>query len=53
MSLILDALRRSENGGVTPSPQPPLPAEQGGGLGKNGWESSYWSAPGWVLPQGG
>ena len=34
MSLILDALRRSENGGVTPSPQPPLPAEQGGGLGK-------------------
>ena len=34
MSLILDALRRSENGGVTASPQPPLPAEQGGGLGK-------------------
>ena len=34
MSLILDALRRSENGGVTPSPQPPLPAEQAGGLGK-------------------
>ena len=20
---------------------------------KNGWEWSYWSAPGWVLPQGG
>jgi hypothetical protein len=34
MSLILDALRRSENGGVAASPQPPLPAEQGGGLGK-------------------
>ena len=35
MSLILDALRRSENGGVAASPQPPLPSEQGGGLGKN------------------
>ena len=34
MSLILDALRRSENGGVAASPQPPLLAEQGGGLGK-------------------
>ena len=34
MSLILDALRRSENGGVAASPQPPLPSEQGGGLGK-------------------
>ena len=34
MSLILDALRRSENGGVAASPQPPLPAEQGRGLGK-------------------
>ena len=34
MSLILDALRRSEGGGVAGSPQPPLPAEQGGGLGK-------------------
>ncbi len=34
MSLILDALRRSEDGGVAGSPQPPLPAEQGGGLGK-------------------
>ena len=34
MSLILDALRRSENGGVAASPQPPLPLEQGGGLGK-------------------
>ena len=34
MSLILDALRRSENGGVAGSPQPPLPSEQGGGLGK-------------------
>jgi general secretion pathway protein B len=36
MSLILDALRRSENGGVAASPQPPLPSEQGGGLG-NKW----------------
>ena len=35
MSLILDALRRSENGGVAANPQPPLPSEQGGGLGKN------------------
>jgi hypothetical protein len=34
MSLILDALRRSENGGVAASPQPALPAEQDGGLGK-------------------
>ena len=34
MSLILDALRRSEDGGVATSPQPPLPAEQAGGLGK-------------------
>jgi len=34
MSLILDALRRSENGGFAASPQPPLPSEQGGGLGK-------------------
>lgn len=34
MSLILDALRRSENGGVAASPQPPLRSEQGGGLGK-------------------
>ena len=34
MSLILDALRRSEDRGVATSPQPPLPAEQGGGLGK-------------------
>ena len=34
MSLILDALRRSENGGVASSPQPSLPAEQSGGLGK-------------------
>ena len=34
MSLILDALRRSEDGGVAGSPQPPLPAEHGGGLGK-------------------
>ena len=34
MSLILDALRRSENGGVAASPPPPLPAEQSGGLGK-------------------
>ena len=34
MSLILDALRRSEDGGVAISPQPPLPAEQAGGLGK-------------------
>ena len=34
MSLILDALRRSENGGVAASLQPPLPSEQGGGLGK-------------------
>jgi hypothetical protein len=33
MSLILDALRRSENGGVPASPQPPLPAEQGWGIG--------------------
>ena len=34
MSLILDALRRSEDGGVAASPQPPSPAEQSGGLGK-------------------
>jgi len=34
MSLILDALRRSENGGVAASPQPALPSEQGGVLGK-------------------
>ena len=34
MSLILDALRRSEDGGVAASPQPALLAEQGGGLGK-------------------
>ena len=34
MSLILDALRRSEDGGVAASPQPPLQADQGGGLGK-------------------
>ena len=34
MSLILDALRRSEDGGVASSPQPLLPTEQGGGLGK-------------------
>jgi len=34
MSLILDALRRSEDGGVAASPQPHFPAEQGGGLGK-------------------
>ena len=34
MSLILDALRRSEDGGVAASPQPSLPAEQGRGLGK-------------------
>ena len=34
MSLILDALRRSEDGGVAATPQPPLPAEQGRGLGK-------------------
>ena len=34
MSLILDALRRSEDGGVAASPQPPSPAEQGGGMGK-------------------
>ena len=34
MSLILDALRRSENGGVAASPPPLLPAEQSGGLGK-------------------
>jgi hypothetical protein len=32
--LILDALRRSEDGGVAASPQPALLAEQGGGLGK-------------------
>ena len=34
MSLILDALRRSEDGGVGSSPHPPLSAEQGGGLSK-------------------
>ena len=34
MSLILDALRRSDDGGVAGRPQPPLPAEHGGGLGK-------------------
>ena len=34
MSLILDALRRSENGGAATSPQPSAPEHRSGGLGK-------------------
>ena len=34
MSLILDALRRSENGGAAISPQPPAAEDHSGGLGK-------------------
>ncbi|GIR90464.1 MAG: hypothetical protein CM15mP89_4690 [Gammaproteobacteria bacterium] len=34
MSLILDALRRSENGGAATSPQPSVPEHHSGGLGK-------------------
>ena len=34
MSLILDALRRSENGGSAANPQASVPERQSGGLGR-------------------
>ena len=53
MSLILDALRRSESGGVAAARSRPCHRSRGVDWAKIGLESSYWSAPGWVLRQGG
>ena len=46
MSLILDALRRSENGGPATSPQASVPERQSGGLGRK------WQGIGFVVCAG-
>jgi general secretion pathway protein B len=55
MSLILDALRRSENGGAAGSPQPPAAEEHSGGLEKK-WLGALFAicaglgiAAGWMM----